>query len=87
MKDIKTLQDTIELMNSSEYKDRFRAEYKQLDIRIEALDNMLKKYKTNTLPFTPTCSYELLFTQLIFMKNYRDVLRGRALIEEIDLEL
>lgn len=27
------LKDTIELMNSSDYKDRFKAEYYQLEIR------------------------------------------------------
>lgn len=74
-------------MNSKDYKDRFRAEYLQLDMRIEGLSNMLEKYKCGELSFEPACSYELLYTQLIFMKNYRDVLRGRALIEEIDLDL
>ena len=33
--------DTIELMNSSEYKDRFKAEYYQLKIRYTKLHAML----------------------------------------------
>ena len=28
-----TLQDTINLMTSDDYKDRFKAEYQQLDVR------------------------------------------------------
>ena len=37
------LQDTIELMNSKDFKDRVRAEYYQLKIRHEGLARMLKK--------------------------------------------
>ena len=33
--------DTVEMMNSENYKERFRAEYFQLDIRINGLSNML----------------------------------------------
>ena len=43
------LQDTIELMKSSDFKDRFKAEYYQLDIRIKKLSDMLDKYKAGTL--------------------------------------
>ena len=35
------LKDTIELMNSSDYKDRFKAEYYQLKIRYTKLHAML----------------------------------------------
>ena len=34
---IKTLKDTVELMNSTDYKERFIAEYKQLAIRYKGL--------------------------------------------------
>lgn len=34
------LKDTIELMNSSDYKDRFKAEYYQLKIRYTKLHAM-----------------------------------------------
>ena len=36
---IKTLKDTVELMNSEDYRDRFVAEYKQLVIRYKGLMN------------------------------------------------
>ena len=41
------LKDTVELMISSDYNDRFTAEYVQLDIRINKLKAMLEKYKNN----------------------------------------
>ena len=80
------LQDTIDLMNSSDFKDRFKAEYYQLKIRYNGLQNMLKKYKEGTLEFIPNCSYDLLYTQLVYMKLYIDILEERARIENIYLE-
>lgn len=38
------LQDTAEMMNSSDYKERFKGEFYQLKLRIDGLDNMLSKY-------------------------------------------
>ena len=35
------LKDTIDMMNSPDYKERFKAEFFQLDIRIKKLANML----------------------------------------------
>lgn len=82
---IQSLADTCELMNSSDYKDRFKAEVYQLKIRRDKLLNMLIKYKNNQLDFTPTCSYELLHKQLVIMDNYLDVLRERAKVENVEL--
>lgn len=79
------LQDTIEMMNSSDYKERFRAEFLQLKIRRDGLQNMLSKYRNNELAFVPTCSYELLHKQLIFMDCYMNILSERAIIENVDL--
>ena len=79
------LKDTIELMISSDYNDRFTAEYVQLDIRINKLQAMLEKYKNNQLDFVPKCSYELLSKQLEAMIQYRDCLLEREIIEDIDI--
>lgn len=79
------LLDTVEMMNSSDFKERFRAEYYQLKIRKEGLANMLKKYKNGDLTFTPNCSYELLHTQLVYMECYMNTLEERAAIENIEL--
>lgn len=80
------LKDTVEMMGSADYKDRFRAEYNQLIIRRNGLSNMLKKYKAGTLPFTPSCSYDLLNGQLKAMELYASYLEERAEIEGIVLE-
>ena len=79
------LERLIELMKSEDYKDRFRAEYYQLEDRIDKLANMLEKYKAETLNFTPSCSYELLSYQLQTMNAYKRVLEERAEIEGIEL--
>ena len=79
------LQDTIELMNSSDFKDRFKAEYCQLKIRRDGLKKLLKKYKEGSLEFTPNCDYDLLHTQLVYMEGYMVVLETRAEIENIKL--
>lgn len=79
------LERLIELMKSEDYKDRFRAEYYQLEDRIDKLANMLEKYKVGTLNFTPSCSYELLSYQLQTMNAYKRVLEERAEIEGIEL--
>lgn len=79
------LKDTIEMMTSEDYKERFKAEYLQLEIRVNGLRNMLKKYKDGTLTFKPSCSYDLLNGQLKAMELYATYLDERAEIEEIDL--
>lgn len=80
------LNDTIEMMTSSDFKERFKAEYYQLKIRAKKLHDMLDKFRTNTLPFRPKCSYEFLFTQWIYMQNYLVVLEEKAKIEGIELD-
>ena len=79
------LERLIELMKSEDYKDRFRAEYYQLEDRIDKLANMLEKYKAGTLNFTPSCSYDLLNSQLKAMNEYLKYLMIRADIEGIKL--
>lgn len=81
------LKDTVEMMKSSDYKERFRAEYFQLKIRMSGLSKMLVKYKEGTLNFTPSCSYSLLSRQLETMKLYASYLLQRAEIEDIDLNI
>lgn len=78
------LQDTAYLMSSSDFKDRFKAEFCQLAIRYKKLKNIIDNY--NNLGFTPNCSRDLLFEQLIYMSRYMDILALRANIENIDLK-
>ena len=79
------LVDTIPLMESEDYKDRFKAEYYQLTIRIESLKQMLDKYKYDTLKFTPIYSCTMLSEQLKTMEAYAACLEVRATTERIDL--
>ena len=79
------LGETSRMMTSSDYKERFKAEYLQLKIRMEGLSAMLKKYKEGTLPFTPSCSYYLLDGQFKAMGMYASYLEERALIYKLIL--
>lgn len=79
------LKETIKMMESTEYKERFKAEYLQLKIRMNGLGNMLKKYKEGTLTFKPSCSYDLLNGQFKAMDTYASYLEERAEIENIEL--
>ena len=79
------LKDTIEMMNSADYKERFKAEYYQTKIRYEKLHKMVIKYEAGTLNFTPTCSIVLLKNQKRAMGEYLYCLEIRAEIEKIDL--
>ena len=79
------LKDTISMMESADYKERFKAEVYQLDIRIGKLANMLSSWAAGNLGFQPTCSYDLLEAQLNAMKVYRHFLEERAAIEGIKL--
>ena len=80
-----TLEDTIDLMKSSNYKDRFVAEYYQTKIRYKRLHNMIVKYEANTLDFTPTCPIDILKRQCAHMGQYLFDLEVRAEIEKIEL--
>lgn len=79
------LKDTIELMQSKDHKERFKAEYWQLKCRIEKLHGMLVKYDAGTLGFTPDCSITLLKDQLSIMRDYLYALQVRAETEGIEL--
>lgn len=82
---MKDLKETVSMMNSDDYKERFRAEYFQTKIRYEKLHAMTIKYEAGTLNFTPSCSLELLNEQKRHMGNYLRCLEVRAEIEKIDL--
>ena len=80
------LRDTVELMESEDYKDRFKAEFYQLKIRYTKLKSMVDKWEDGKLDFTPTCPYDIYEAQIDAMETYLDILADRAEIEGIDLE-
>lgn len=80
------LKDTIELMTSDDYKERFKAEYYQLSIRYEKLTAMLKAWDAGTLEFKPTCPRKAYSVQATAMDDYLTVLKARAAMEGVKLE-
>lgn len=79
------LRDTVGLMESSDYKDRFKGEYWQTKIRYDKLHKMVVKYEANTLDFTPTTPLDILKKQLSYMGMYLYTLEIRAQLEGIEL--
>lgn len=79
------LKDTIKLMQSDDYKERFKAEYYQLKNRLEGLQRMLTNWDEGKLNFKPTCPKDIYNSQLIAMGNYLSILGTRAMIENIEL--
>ncbi len=79
------LKDTIDMMTSEDYEERFKAEYYQLKIRQHKLIKTLVMYKAGCLTFTPKCSYDLLYEQAQAMGKLLVLLEARALVEGIEL--
>lgn len=79
------LKDTVDMMLSDNYKERFIAEYNQVKIRYDKLHSTIIKMEAGTLGFEPKCSLELLQKQARLMGKYLYVLEVRAEIENIQL--
>ena len=91
------LKDTIEMMQSADYKERFKAEYQQTKIRYEKLKAFNNKIeaaqRTQEYPFAPKkvdepthdCPVSVLREQQHIMGEYLHILEVRAVIEGIDL--
>lgn len=77
------LNETIKMMQSKDYKERFKAEYYQLKIRTEKLKSMLEKWDSGKLNFSPTCPRNVYDIQIKAMSNYIDILELRAEIEGV----
>lgn len=83
------LKETVELMNSEDYKERFVAEYHQVKIRYEKLKNFCNKIEAEEMLGKEVtkhdCPLELLREQQKYMGLYLSVLEKRALIENVEL--
>ena len=77
------LKDTVELMQSEDYKKRFKAEYYQVKIRLEKLKTMLEKWDNGELDFKPTCPRMIFDGQVKAMSDYYSALTARAAMEHI----
>lgn len=78
---VENLKDTVELMTSEDYKERFEGEVLQLCIRINRLRDLLIMIYDGNAPFTPACSTELLETQLDAMEEVLRIYSIRASVE------
>lgn len=79
------LQDTVSEMVSGDWASRFHAEYQQLKIRVEGLQNMICDLVNGTLTFEPNTQIEILMKQLNVMEQYMTLLEVRAAIENINI--
>lgn len=79
------LKDTVLLMNSADYKERFKAEYQQVVIRYQKLKGMLEKWDNGELNFEPTCPRSTYNIQIKAMTDYIAILEARAVMENVDL--
>lgn len=79
------LKETVNLMQSDNYKDRFKAEYYQLVERFNRLSVMLDKWDDGKLEFEPTCNRGIYNFQIRAMADYIATLETRAMIEKIEL--
>lgn len=91
------LKETVDLMNSEDYKLRFKAEYWQTKLRYEKLKHLntgieaaLKTgamYNAEGCVAMPKhdCPDDLLLAQQSVMGEYLRILEVRAVIEKIDL--
>lgn len=89
------LKDTIPMMNSDDYKERFKAEYYQTKVRYEKLKAFNTRIeaadRTNYMLHRKIempkhdCPEELLRSQQHVMGEYLHILEVRAVIEDIEL--
>lgn len=84
---MKTLEETVALMNSADYKERFAGEYYQLETRYLKLKAMTEKWDKGELNFTPTCPRAIYDRQLSCMLLYLFVLLERAELEQVKLDI
>lgn len=84
---MKELRETVALMTSADYKERFAAEYYQLETRYLKLLAMCEKWDKGELNFTPTCDRNVYELQLLAMKHYLIVLIHRANTENVPIEI
>ena len=79
------LKDTIEMMLSEDYKERFKAEYWQLKYRLERLNRLIDSYNAGQHTIELSSPIVIHKQQAGIMQRYMSLLELRAQMEEIDL--
>lgn len=77
--------DTVRLMQSPSYRDRFIAEYIQLTIRKDALARFVEREMSSDIPAATSEGLELMKHQVSVMIEYQEILRRRAALEQIEI--
>lgn len=75
-----TLSDTVQMMNSTDWKERLKAKYWQLKIRYDKL------LDTGIWNNATQCPLTLMQRQAMYMQSYLEVLEKRAEVEGVDLQ-
>jgi len=81
------LKDTVELMTSADWKDRFTAEYLQTKIRYEKLHKMIVKREVGKCDFLTPIPLDSWIAQAHHMGEYLHELEKQAVIHGIDLSV
>ena len=84
------LKDTVDLMLSGDYKERFIAEYEQLKYRVNRLDKICAQIEAGEIrmsaaSFKNDTPVWMLRNQLDAMKNYLHILEVRSFIEDVNI--
>lgn len=82
-----TLACTISGMVSTDWKERLKAEWAQLCIRMERLDNFRDSFREDKHGFVEKWDERLLCDQLRAMRTYRDCLLAYAKLEDVELDM
>ena len=78
------LKDTIDLMLSDDFRDRLKAEYEQLNIRIQKLEAAIEHWTKDKNKLSRPVYLPLLRQQIRHMKAYRKVLSERMWLIELN---
>lgn len=81
-----TLKDTVEDMLSDDWRRRLQAEWNQLNIRMEQLDNFRDRFRRDEIDFVPRYDERQLCDQLRAMRMYRDMLLGYSKLVGVELD-
>lgn len=79
------LEQTVDMMTSDDYKERFKAEYYQLTNRINKLKHIISDARKIGRKTVDKCPLDVLVWQYRTMLDYQYVLKRRAEIENIKL--
>lgn len=79
------LKDTVELMTSADWKDRFKAEYLQTKIRYEKLHALIVKREVGKIDFSTPIPLESWKEQVKHMGLYLYELEKQAAIHGIEI--